>query len=107
MLLPAADALMKEHEAEIRDHMLALLSKKTVEELTDPLQRDPIKKFGEFLIANSLASSADLAASTGYLLTSALYYAAPPQEDAPIKPRPMVAPIIGSGVLGLAVQSKF
>jgi len=38
------DALMKEHEAEIRDHMLALLSKKTVEELTDPLQRDPIKK---------------------------------------------------------------
>jgi membrane-associated phospholipid phosphatase len=45
--------------------------------------------------------------STGYLLTSALYYAAPPQEDAPIKPRPMVAPIIGSGVFGLAVQSKF
>jgi membrane-associated phospholipid phosphatase len=45
--------------------------------------------------------------STGYLLTSALYYAAPPQEDAPIKPRPMIAPIIGSGVLGLAVQSKF
>ena len=38
------DALMKEHEAEIRDHMLALLSKKTVEDLTDPLQRDPIKK---------------------------------------------------------------
>lgn len=45
--------------------------------------------------------------STGYLLTSALYYAAPPQEDAPVKPRPMVAPIIGSGVLGLAVQSRF
>jgi membrane-associated phospholipid phosphatase len=45
--------------------------------------------------------------STGYLLTSALYYAAPPQEDVPVKPRPMVAPIIGSGVLGLAVQSRF
>jgi flagellar FliL protein len=40
----SVDALMKEHEAEIRDHMLALLSKKTVEELTDPAQRDPIKK---------------------------------------------------------------
>ena len=38
------DALMKEHEAEIRDHMLALLGKKTVEDLTDPLQREPIKK---------------------------------------------------------------
>jgi flagellar FliL protein len=40
----SVDALMKEHEAEIRDHMLALLSKKTVEELTDPAMRDPIKK---------------------------------------------------------------
>ena len=38
------DAQMKEHEAEIRDHMLALLSKKTVEELTDAAQRDAIKK---------------------------------------------------------------
>jgi flagellar FliL protein len=40
----SVDALMKEHEAEIRDHMLALLSKKTVEELTDPTLRDSIKK---------------------------------------------------------------
>lgn len=45
--------------------------------------------------------------STGYLLTSALYYAAPPQEDVPVKPRPMIAPIIGSGVVGVAVQSRF
>jgi flagellar protein FliL len=38
------DPIMKEHEPEIRDHMLALLSKKTVEELTDPAKRDPIKQ---------------------------------------------------------------
>jgi flagellar FliL protein len=37
-------ALMKEHEEEIRDHMLALLSKKTVEELSDATRRDAIKK---------------------------------------------------------------
>lgn len=36
--------LMKEHEEEIRDHMLALLSKKTVDELADATQRDAIKK---------------------------------------------------------------
>ena len=40
----AMDGLMKEHEEEIRDHMLALLSKKTVDELTDPTMRDALKK---------------------------------------------------------------
>lgn len=45
--------------------------------------------------------------TSGYLLTSALYYAAPAQEDVPVKPRPMIAPIIGSGVVGVAVQSRF
>ena len=38
------EQLMKDHEAEVRDRILALLGKKTVEELTDPAQRDAIKK---------------------------------------------------------------
>jgi flagellar FliL protein len=39
----AAEVVMKEHEAEVRDHILALLGKKTVEELTDIAQRERIK----------------------------------------------------------------
>jgi flagellar FliL protein len=35
---------MKEHDAEVRDHILSLLGKKTVEELTDIAQREQIKK---------------------------------------------------------------
>src|SRR5213079_532985 len=35
---------MKDHEAEVRDHILGLLGKKTVEELSDIAQRDRIKK---------------------------------------------------------------
>ncbi len=38
------EQIMKDHEAEVRDRILALLGKKTVEELTDPAQRDGIKK---------------------------------------------------------------
>jgi len=38
------EQLMKDHEAEVRDRILALLGKKTVEDLTDPAQRDAIKK---------------------------------------------------------------
>lgn len=40
----ATEQFMKDHEAEIRDRILALLSKKTVEELTEPGERDAIKK---------------------------------------------------------------
>src|SRR5437868_4707272 len=36
----SAEELMKDHEAEVRDHILALLGKKTVEELSDMNQRD-------------------------------------------------------------------
>lgn len=39
-----AEQIMKDHEAEVRDRILALLGKKTVEELTDPAQREPIKR---------------------------------------------------------------
>jgi flagellar basal body-associated protein FliL len=39
----ATDQLFKEHEDEIRDHILALLGKMTVEELSDISQRDRIK----------------------------------------------------------------
>ena len=39
-----AEQLMKEREAEIRDRILELLGKKTVEELTEPGQREVIKK---------------------------------------------------------------
>jgi flagellar FliL protein len=39
----AAQQIMKDHEAEVRDHILALLGKKTVEELTDISQRDGMK----------------------------------------------------------------
>jgi flagellar FliL protein len=39
-----AEQLMKDHEAEVRDRILALLGKKTVEELTEPGEREPIKK---------------------------------------------------------------
>jgi flagellar basal body-associated protein FliL len=35
---------MKEHDAEVRDHILSLLAKKTVVELTDIGQREQIKK---------------------------------------------------------------
>lgn len=38
------ETFMKEHEAEVRDHILALLGRKTVEELSDISQRDKIKK---------------------------------------------------------------
>ena len=39
-----ADQRMKDREAEVRDRILSLLSKKTVEELTDVNAREPIKK---------------------------------------------------------------
>ncbi|MEP6493413.1 MAG: flagellar basal body-associated FliL family protein [bacterium] len=39
----ATENLMKEHEAEVRDRILALLGRKTVDEL-DIMQRDRIKK---------------------------------------------------------------
>jgi flagellar protein FliL len=39
-----AEQLMKDHEAEVRDHILALLGKKTVDELSDIAKRDQIKK---------------------------------------------------------------
>ena len=39
-----AEQFMKDHEAEVRDKILALLGRKTVDELTDPAQRDGIKK---------------------------------------------------------------
>jgi len=39
-----ADQRMKDREAEVRDHILSLLSKKTVEELTDVNAREPIKR---------------------------------------------------------------
>jgi flagellar protein FliL len=35
---------MKDHEAEIRDRLLALLGNKTVDELVDPAMRETIKK---------------------------------------------------------------
>ena len=35
---------MKEHDAEVRDHILSILGKKTVDELTDIAQREQIKK---------------------------------------------------------------
>jgi flagellar FliL protein len=35
---------MKEHDAEVRDHILSILGKKTVDELTDITQREQIKK---------------------------------------------------------------
>jgi len=38
------ETFMKEHEAEVRDHILALLGTKTVEELSDISQREKIKK---------------------------------------------------------------
>lgn len=38
------EELMKDREPEIRDRILELLGKKTVEELTEPTQRDVIKK---------------------------------------------------------------
>jgi len=39
-----ADQMMKDREAEVRDHILALLGKKTVEDLTDINARDLVKK---------------------------------------------------------------
>lgn len=39
-----ADQRLKDREAEVRDRILSLLSKKTVEELTDVNAREPIKK---------------------------------------------------------------
>jgi flagellar protein FliL len=38
------EQLMKDREAEVRDHILELLGKKSVDELTDPNLRDAIKK---------------------------------------------------------------
>ena len=40
----ATEQFMKDHEAEIRDRILALLGKKTVDELTEPGEREAIKK---------------------------------------------------------------
>lgn len=40
----SGDEAMKTKEAEVRDRILALLGKKTVEELTDVTQREVIKK---------------------------------------------------------------
>jgi flagellar FliL protein len=39
-----ADRIMKEHEAEVRDNILALLGRKSVTELTDITLRDGIKR---------------------------------------------------------------
>jgi flagellar basal body-associated protein FliL len=39
-----AEQVMKDHEAEVRDHILALLGKKNIDELTDINQREKIKK---------------------------------------------------------------
>ena len=39
-----AEQMMKDREAEVRDHILALLGKKTVEDLTDINARDVVKK---------------------------------------------------------------
>lgn len=39
-----AEQMMKDREAEVRDHILALLGKKTVEDLTDINARDLVKK---------------------------------------------------------------
>lgn len=39
-----ADQAMKDHDAEVRDHILALLGKKTIDQLTDISQRETIKK---------------------------------------------------------------
>jgi flagellar protein FliL len=39
-----ADRIMKEHEAEVRDNILALLGRKSVNELTDITLRDGIKR---------------------------------------------------------------
>jgi flagellar FliL protein len=38
-----SEQLMKDHEAEVRDHILALLGKKSVDDLTDITQREGIK----------------------------------------------------------------
>jgi flagellar FliL protein len=38
------EQIMKDHEAEVRDHILALLGKKSVDELTDISLREGIKK---------------------------------------------------------------
>jgi flagellar protein FliL len=38
------EQLMKDHEAEVRDHILGLLGKKTVDELTDMTRREGLKK---------------------------------------------------------------
>jgi flagellar basal body-associated protein FliL len=40
----AGEQLMKDHEAEVRDVILGLLGKKTIDELTDIAKRDAIKK---------------------------------------------------------------
>jgi flagellar FliL protein len=40
----ATEQLMKEHDPEIRDRLLALLGKKTVDDLTEPTLRESIKK---------------------------------------------------------------
>ena len=39
-----AEQLMKDHEAEVRDLILSLLGKKTIDELTDMSKRDAVKK---------------------------------------------------------------
>lgn len=39
----SVDQAMKDREAEVRDHILALLGKKTVDDLTDYTKRDAIK----------------------------------------------------------------
>ena len=38
------EQLMKDHEAEVRDHILGLLGRKTVDELTDMARREGLKK---------------------------------------------------------------
>ena len=38
------EQVMKDHEAEVRDRILALLGKKTIEELTDITRRETIKQ---------------------------------------------------------------
>lgn len=52
------EQLMKDHEAEVRDRILALLGKKTIDDLTDISQRETIKKEVEDAVAPLLPKGA-------------------------------------------------
>ena len=49
---------MKDHDAEVRDHILAMLGKKTVEELSDITLRDTMKKEVIAAVASLFAKGA-------------------------------------------------